>query len=286
MTTIHFIEGIPGSGKSLFAETITTTYTDESVVYYLEHHTKNPIDVTRKAFLRDEELARFVQDLESAVGDECKYSTEDIKPAIDKVTTKINGMNVVSYMNLYFADQRISEKILTLRNKEVCNGLIPKDEYMNLIINLFRAFAQNANPSETYIFEGALFQNIFFDLVGFYNVSYNELKDFYNTLLSDFRHIAIHVHYLKTNDIYNTLHKAAQQRQDKRWLQYFQEWARTSPWGCTKNFTKNDCLISFCSQMQNWSIDLLSDAPFIKYTIYDSDTAITACLKGECLCQI
>lgn len=286
MTHIHFIEGIPGSGKSLFAETITATYADKSLIYYLEHHAENPIDVTRKAFLSDKELMQLVQELESAIGYECKYSAEDIKPAIDKVTTKINGMNVVSYMNLYFADQRISEKILALRDKEVCNGLIPKDEYMNLMVKLFRAFAQNANPSKTYIFEGALFQNILFDLVGFYNVPYNELRDFYNTLLSDFGHITIHVHYLKTNDIYKTLYKAAQQRQDKRWLQYFQDWARTSPWGRTKNLTKTDYSVSLCNQMQTWSLDLLSDAPFIKYTIYDSDTAIAACLKGECLCPI
>lgn len=286
MTAIHFIEGIPGSGKSLFAETITAKYANRSLVYYLEHHPNNPIDVTRKAFLGDEELMNFIQDLESVIDEKCKYSAEDIQPAVDQVTTSINGMNVVSYMNLYFANQRLSEKIYTLRDKEVCNGLIPQNEYRDLMVKLFLSFAQNAEPDGTYIFEGALLQNIFFDLLGFYNVTYSELKDFYSSLLSGLGHIDIHVHYLRTNDIYSTLHKAAQKRQDKLWFQYFQEWARTSPWGCTKNLTKTDYVVSFCNQMQNWSIDLLSDVPFIKYTLYDSDTAIAACLKGECLCQI
>lgn len=286
MTNIHFVEGIPGSGKSLFAETITATKTGRPPVYYLEHHIDNPIDVTRKAFLSNEELMNFIRDLESAIDEKCKYSLEDIKQSVSDVTTKINRMNVVAYMNLYFANQRLSEKIYSLRDKEVCNGLIAKNEYMDLMVTLFHSFAQKAEPDETYIFEGALLQNILFDLIGFYNASYMEIRDFYNTLLAAFGHINIHVHYLKTNDIYSTLHKAAQQRKDKCWLDHFQDWARTSPWGSTKKLTKADPAVSFCEQMQNWSLNLLCEALFINHTIYDSNTAIAACLKGECLCPM
>lgn len=162
--------------------------------------------------------------------------------------------------------------------------MVNKDEYMNLLVTLFRIFAKGTKSDETYIFEGALLQNIFFDLIGFYNVSYAELTEFYNMLISTLMHTDVRVHYLKTNDIYSTLHKAAQRRKDKFWLQHFQDWVKSSPWGYKMNLTKGDYAVCFCEQMQQWSLNLLHDMPYIHYTVYDSTTVILKCLKGEGLC--
>lgn len=284
MVHIHFIEGIPGSGKSLLAETTTATSSVNPPIYFLEHHADNPIDVTRKAFLCDEEMAELIRDLEAGIDVNCKYSSEDIERAIHKVTRRINGMNVIAYSNVYFSNKTLTEKVYSLQGKEVCNGLVNKDEYMNLLVTLFRIFAKGTKSDETYIFEGALLQNIFFDLIGFYNVSYAELTEFYNMLISTLMHTDVRVHYLKTNDIYSTLHKAAQRRKDKFWLQHFQDWVKSSPWGYKMNLTKGDYAVCFCEQMQQWSLSLLHDMPYIHYTVYDSAAVILKCLKGEGLC--
>lgn len=231
MKKIYFIEGIPGIGKTTLSLSVENLLSQKSkkVKRYEEHSCENPLDMTRKAFLLQTEYKQFIEKC-VALAEGSKYSPNDIIAEIESKTSLLGEYVIISYLQPYFANDALVQALRQLYSKEICNGRISEKEYMDMVFSMFFNFSEDAQDDWFYIFDGALFQNILLDMIGFYNASGKTLKFFYNKLLAALASFDIVILYLYDKNVETILNETDSARPKMNWLSKYDAWVTKTNW--------------------------------------------------------
>lgn len=260
MKKIYFVDGVPGVGKTSLAQAVERLLLQENIKVkrFEEHNFENPIDVTRKAFLSQTEYNQFLEKCIS-ISEGSKYSPEDIITEIESKTLFFGEYAIVSYLQPYFANELINEELCGLYYKEICNGLVTEEKYMDIIYTLFLGFANDAQDDYTYIFDGALLQNILLDVIGFYDTNIEVLKELYFKLLTALSEFNITVLFLNNKNIETVLKETDFARSEMNWLANFEDWIKETNWFKDKKKKSNELnAVEFSSQLQDIMIKLIA----------------------------
>ena len=261
MKKIYFIEGIPGIGKTTLSLTVENSLLQKAkkVKRYEEHSCENPLDMTRKAFLSQTEYKLFVEKC-VALAKGSKYSSNDIIAEIEARTSFESEHAIISYLQPYFENEAIIQELRQLYRREICNGHISEKEYMDVILSMFFKFSKDAQDDWFYIFDGALLQNILLDMIGFYNVSSEALKVFYNKLLSILAAFEIVILYLYDKNVETILNETNSARAKMNWLSKYDAWVTRTNWFQLqeKSSAHQNSATAFSCDLQKTMIDLMN----------------------------
>lgn len=259
MSDTIFVEGILGSGKSTLAEVLYRQNLKANVraQFFAEHDIANPLDMTRKAVLHQSEYSRFCERCYQTATLLRKYSRSDVLSRIESRSKEFFGRRLIAYSQIYFNDPSLQRELDSLRSYEVCNGLIDKKLYLRLFSRLFQDYVRGRTEGEVHLFEGALLQNILFDLVAFYQCQYAEILAFYREIFPTI--VSAQIHYIVNDDIALTLERAAQHRKASHWMEDFSAWVSHSPWGIAHSIPMAELPVAFCETIEAISCRLLRD---------------------------
>ncbi len=287
MAQIVFLEGIPGAGKSLLGLYLAQQLRAQgAVTHCLEHTNGNPLDITKKAFLSQEEYDALLQQMFCRLSPGSKYSREDVRRALDINTTQLGTYRIVSYTQIWFSDPTLTEPLGQLSEKEFCHGRVDLQTYCQVLTDLFCQFGQTRRQDQTYLLEGALLENILIDLVGHYCLDLTQICSFYQALLP-LLNTEMTVCYLQTQDVRQCLSRAASHRGQLSWMTPFTQGVLRSPWMQKKNISnKQDAAFLFCQELQALSLEVLRQFPQLRVIHLDSQGVTEKCLQGESLCPI
>lgn len=250
MTKLILVEGLPGSGKSTKSREIQHKLLNSGykVCYLKEHDILNKIDITRKAFLSYDEYKRMLNQCNNIVLEtKCKYDFEDIKQKVEKYTNLYNDMYVVSYSQIEFDDINLNKVISSLYKKEKCNGNCTFDEYKKIMYDLWNRFVKDLDENTIYIIDGGFLHNPLFDIIAHYNLSENDIYDFYEGLNNIIKSIDLKMIYIDMDSIENTI----KSRRSKTWLNQFSKWIENSNYGKIRNLSETNEIVEFCKLKMN-----------------------------------
>lgn len=265
---IHFIEGIPGSGKS----TVLISLPDTSLYNrYFEHELATVIDVTRKAFLTTKQYEKFISDVTPL----CKrvYGSNDYLYGVNKIhnnTIELCGYKIIALETLGFTNKYLNKKIEELSAYEISGQRVPLDKYFMILKALFDDFLFRFDNDIYHFFEGALLQNILFDLVGAYQLTDEQIFEFYDNLIEYHYKNLFEVDLLCVDNIENIIKKAARERVNNSplWIDSFINCIEQSPYGNSRGLTGINGVIEFCSNLQEQMIKVCKANNFDYKIIY------------------
>lgn len=244
MSKIYFVEGLPGAGKSTKAKEIYEQIKakNKNVILMCEHDIENLIDISRKAFLSNEEYKEFLNKCNNIASlKNCKYEYNEIKDKINRYTKKINNIYIISYFQIFFDNRELNEFISQLYKKEICNGNCSFNEYKSVIFKMWEEFDSSIQEDSIYVIDGGLLHNPLFDIIGYYNLTNEDVFDFYKNIFKIIKNSEIEIIYVKMNNIEETI----KERRSKRWIGQFSKWIEESQYGKENNLIGFNGIIEF-----------------------------------------
>lgn len=259
---IYFVEGSLASGKTTAAENLLRQCAErrERAVLYHEHTRENPLDFTARVFMSEEDYHVFEARIKAAYKAHYqKDYTYGLQKLKDGVETFCGG-RILHIPTLICNDTCANRQLQVLEKFQLCNGVLPAAQYMSLLMARWKKFAGELDPSMTYIFEGALLQNPFLDLIGWYQLSDAELTDFYRDLLSPFDFQNISVLFITVKNREEALEKAGRERRHSEppWIENLIKWVESSPFGRHQQLTGFRGAADFCAVLEARELTLLN----------------------------
>lgn len=226
MSKLFLLEGIPGSGKSTLAQILFEglNKNSNSAKLWDEHKVDNPLDITRKAFLTEEEYEEVLANLRKLCGVQSKYSSEDVEQKIREQSKPFRNGYLISYLSVYFSEVPLMAAMNQLASREFCNGLVPAPEYEQVLLDLFSEFAEQDHSYDYAIVCGAILQNPLLDFIRFYDYSLPQLLSFYRKLSSILQKFDFTIYLLHSEQTEKTLRRAADHRKPSQWDLSFYSW--------------------------------------------------------------
>ena len=207
MNTLHklyLIEGLPGIGKSTYADNLKETLTEDGHrVILFQEGDLHPADMAWNAYLSMEEYNEFIANVISIWETIKTPSKEDLLEHIKSQTLFEDGHAIIAYTKLGFNDPRYKSLYDDLSAREIYDGKLSLAEFMALLKKRWHAFSKKAlNTTNTiYIFECAFLQNQIFELMGFYDMEDEEIMNYLFSLLDMVHSLNPSLIYLAPNDV-------------------------------------------------------------------------------------
>jgi len=277
---IHFVEGIPGGGKSTFArelyEAALRTGSGRAV-YYKEEY-RNPIDFLRQAVLTEEEYDRFLEDIGNAFsadragegGCEVVGSSGVIRQIRESIT-RMDGLVFLPFMHIETGNAAARKMLDALYEKEADDGKVPFDEYCTLLIARVEHFLSECDQETDYIFEGALLHNPLISMLCAYDdLTYLDIKHMYEKLYGLLGGLTCTtdgsgyvIDLIRTSDIDGRVRQTAANRRGAPghgWEDGFSSLLGLS--GRYAGYEGLDGIIRFVKEMAGYEERIMSDIPF------------------------
>ena len=280
---IIFVEGALASGKTTRAEFLAQKGRNagkESVLYY-EHNIDNPLDLTGRAFLSEDDYTEFKNNMIPLLylhyGSEIKYGLEKFERASESFV----GGWLINYNRLYYNDLNLTAYIRTLEKYQCCNGVLSPKLYCDLLYSRWEQFfsPKKITKKSDQIFEGALLQNPLLDLMGWYCMDIKQIVTFYRKLCLLFCNRDFRVELIHVNDYKNAIQQAAAERTHTcvPWIDAAIQWLEKSPYGKHNKLTGFDGLVWFCKDLQNKSQEICQLCNIPIHTIERKNICQTSC---------
>ncbi|WP_025482327.1 hypothetical protein [Eisenbergiella tayi] len=193
------VEGIPGSGKSTFAQKIADCYSTrgQKTNLYTEGD-YHPADLAWNARLPLEELDNIL----------APYSA--FRADIDKNTHIEDGYAIISYTHV---TTDTPEFYKAMEDREVYDSRIPFPEFRELIHKRWLAFGTQAKEKdELTIFECAFLQNQVTELMLMQLADTETMIQYFNDLISTVLPLSPVLFYLSQTNVRETITRVAKQR--------------------------------------------------------------------------
>lgn len=224
---LHFVEGLPGVGKSTFAYSLQQQLLDanDDVVYFKEE-TSQPVDLFRQAIIPQPVFEEFLAKV--------SFKTAE---SIRANSYLLDGNTIVAYTKVLYTDSEIQAVLPQLRKYDIGDGQVSFDTYMEYHFRLWNAFIQNYGPTNrAYIAEGAILHNQLLDILGFYDTSIEEILFYFSMLIDITRPLSCKTYLLLPDDIEKLISSTLQERgaEPNSWGAGFAKWMSLSP-NCKKN---------------------------------------------------
>lgn len=237
MTKLILIEGIPGSGKTTYAQRIekylNETGLKSKCILEGELH---PADFAWCGIFSEEE---FIQ-LKQLYPD---YSTQ-----LDRVSARENNKFIIPYLELTPRNKKL---ISYIEQREPYSGRVSADEFMSLNLERWLTFSKKAMSGEQiYIFESVFLQNNINELMLFHNSSYEYVLKYIREISDSVRCLDPILIYFEQSDVRETINRVANSRISRYkdspgWIDRVNEYIASSPYGKHNGLSESNATVEY-----------------------------------------
>ena len=207
-----FIEGLQGSGKSTLLAKLSQKYQDYKV--YREGDI-SPVELAWCSCMTEEEFEKALEEF------------PDLRQEIQSHTVQEGERYITAYTLILAEDRRFYEY---MEQYEIYNGRRTFEEFRKIIYERYQNFRGAGN-----LFECSFLQNTMEDMMLFYQLSDEEILEFYRGAYEKMEQEHFRMIYLVSKDIEQDILKIKKERSDEEgnemWYPLMMNYFMTSPYG-------------------------------------------------------
>jgi len=249
-TKLIMVEGIPGSGKSTFAQKIADFYVNHGLKVNLYNEGGfHPADLAWNACIPVKSL------------DDVLAPYESFRHQINKNIHLENDYAIVSYTQVktentdFYKDMESYEVYDKRVSFDIFNGLHRKRwETFNI---------QAKEKNELNIFECALFQNHVTELMLFHLADIDTIKTHINTMIQKVADLSPNLIYLSQPNVRETIERIAKQRifEDGRWIDGVINFTENTPYGKLHGIKGFDGAVRIFEERKRIELEIINSLP-------------------------
>jgi len=253
MNNIIFVEGLPGSGKSTFAKKIKTELEKQKVKVELYNEGDlHPIDL---AWCSIVEKTKFQQLLN-------KYSK--YRSQILSKSKEMDNKIITAYTQVRVEDQDVAfyrefEKYEIYKEDDY-------DNFKNTHLQLWQNLASVSDDSLVYIFECIFLQNHINELILKFNLSVQDIIEYFIELSSQVKSMNPLLIYIKQCDVDNTMNRIIEERRSnnpvyKDWIVNVYEYFQATKFGEKLGYIGEEGALNYFKDRQAIELQVIPKIP-------------------------
>ena len=224
----YFIEGIQGAGKSTLVGKISEICYDYHVFREGDY---NPVELAWCAYMKRDQYYAMLKEFQEIIDEIKKHTTIEHRKDEDRY--------VVTYTQILTDIPGFHKD---LEQYEIYNGRVDRDAFEETILSRFSAW-----DGENQIFECSIFQNIIENQILFFEMTDDEIIDFYRKLKDVIKEKDVKILYLEAENISETIDIIRKERVDDKgneiWFQLMMGFLEDCPYGRNHGLTGFDGLV-------------------------------------------
>ena len=264
-TKLIMIEGIPGSGKSTFAQKIEEFYTKHNLKANLYNEGSfHPADLAWNAYIPVEKLDSILAPYQSFHGE------------IDKHTHIEDDYAIVSYTQVKTENESFFKD---MESREVYDNRVPFEVFDSLHRKRWSYFCQQAEiKDELTIFECAFLQNHISELMLIQLADIDMMKQHFNSLIQTVIPLSPILVYLSQANVRETIERVAAQRFSEHgsWIDGFTHYMENTPYGKLHQIHGFDDVVKCLEKRKEAELEIIKALPIHTIVLenknYDWDT--------------
>lgn len=221
-----FIEGLQGSGKSTLLRNLSQKFPEYKAYYEGDI---SPVELAWCSYMSKEQYEEALR----------KYA--HVEQEMKQFTKQEGDRYIVAYTRI-LADMR--EFYECMESFEIYNGRVPFAQFHDIIMNRYRAL----EPNSKNLFECSFFQNSMESMMLFYQMSEQEIVDFYREAYEILKSKGVRMLYLQSDNIRENILQIKQERSDEKgvelWYPLMLKYLQESPYGKVHGFEGLDDMIA------------------------------------------
>ena len=242
----YFIEGIQGAGKSTLVAGLSEQLPGYQVFREGDH---SPVELAWCAYLTEEQYGNVLT----------RYA--NIRDEIENNTTvepdpEGNGKRYVVTYTRIITDIPGFHKDLELY--EIYNNRIPKADFENIILSRYARW-----QGDKQIFECSIFQNIVEDQILYFEMTDDEIIEFYKRMKTVLGDREYKILYLNVDDIAEGINIIRKERVDgdgnEMWFPLMMEYLKQSPRGLHQGWKDFDDLVKHLEHRKSVELRILKE---------------------------
>ena len=249
-TKLILVEGIPGSGKSLYAQRIAEFYIHRGFTVNLYNEGGfHPADLAWNACLPIEKSDSILAPYES------------FRKEIDINTHIEDDYAIISYTQV---NTDIQDFFKAMESYEVYDNRVPFEVFNKLHLKRWSEFSQLAkHRDELTVFECAFLQNHVNELMLWNLADFETIKQHLNTLILTVIPISPVLVYLSQSDVGETISRVAKERvfENETWIDGFVHYIENTPYGKLHNVEGLNGIVQFLQKRQSVEMEIIKTLP-------------------------
>lgn len=238
MAKLLLIEGLPGTGKSTFADALVKA--NPSIRFYSEISEDHPVDLHEVAWLNP-------------------HTEEFLQIPRNELTTLHNWEEglLVSYRK-----SKHRERLQTFDAYE-----LPFDQHVSIMLKRWKAFVEDViHEDTTYLFECAFLQNPFTIGMISQNVDPDAIASYVKSVAGIIAPLNPFVFYLSHEDVQTSFYEAYDER-DKGWQQGFVDYYTNRAYGKAHGLFGKEGTVQVMLERKRRELGVLSNLPINSHMI-------------------
>ena len=245
MNRLIFIDGLPGSGKTVLMKKLKKQLGEEGIEVLCYGETGiNPLDSSKYAFFTSKEYKDWLNNILFT------YNYNANNKFIKKIInfSEFYGEYVIVPITPIVHNCDSPSVVSVLNNRDIHNRHIPFEKFHNINLLRWNRFSkQIVNNNKTYIFDGSLIQAPIFQLLGFYCMDVNNIEKYVGELIDSVRLFSPTLYYIDVKDVSKLVSNTIKIRSvfSPNWIKGFLRWVNLSPYCRAQGWDGIDGVVSF-----------------------------------------
>lgn len=260
MSSVYFIEGIPGSGKSTYAQRLYDHLLSQGnqVEMYSEGDL-HPIDLAWCSIIKRNVFNQLVEK-HSKYRDQILSHSKFIEDIAITAYTKIQ----VDDDDGSFYDDFSPYEIY--RTKDFSH-------FKNTHLTLWQKFNMSHKKDTIYIFECIFLQNHINELILKFGIEGREMIQYFQDLLKELSQLSISIFYIKPLNVKETFDRVIDERRSsnpnfKDWIDQVLEYFQNTKYGKKKAYLEYDGALQYFKDRQKMELKIIKKLP-VDATVFD-----------------
>jgi adenylate kinase len=260
---ILFIEGLPGSGKTTYANKLKKYYESKGLrVVQFSEGDLHPIDLAWCAMM-DKDQLEHVLETYPLLKDEILRLT---KKEDDKYITAYTRVRHEEISQTFYDEMKAYEIYRTKNLNTFLEAHLKRYEY----------FSNHYDQDTLYIFECIFLQNHITELILNYNLDKEEIIDYFQKLIKPLEKLNPMIFYIYQNDIKHIFHKTIEERRTDQpekyrdWIDEVIIYLESTKYAKSLDFLGREGMLRFGQYRQNLEQKILKKIG-IDYKVFELD---------------
>ena len=270
----YFIEGIQGAGKSTLTGRLAERLPEYKVFREGDH---NPVELAWCAYMTKEQYESILNKY-APLADEIKANViTEAEYICNRTDASADGSNDLDDSRYVLTYTRVITDIpgfhKDLEQYEIYNGRVSREDFEKIILSRY-----NNWKGDDQIFECSIFQNIIESQILYYEMTDEEILDFYRRLREVLGEREYKILYLEVDDIAESINIIRRERVDadgnEMWYPLMMEYLKQCPYGQRNGWKGFEDLVSHLEHRRALELRIIKEvfpehAVILKSKSYD-----------------